>query len=373
MAPDFVLRPSEAPMSKLKISIVQAYAKSQLFLSFAIRQERSKIRAVAAPLQLGDAEDHISGLSECEKELSRAADNRDRDRHLSNLSTVQELLKLKSDFSAIFQQRIALVMNRIDSEDRIRMLEWISNIPYGKHHNRVKEARSADTCQWLLRHHKFREWEEASSSTILWLQGSPGAGKTFLASKVIDHRQALLESSPNQEGFAFFYCDRNEEQRRKPLSILQSYVRQLSKNPECIRKQLEDLCRSARANASDLGFDNCRQQLLKSVNLYTQTTLVLDALDECEAESRKLALEVIEYLTSKSRNTLKVFISSRPDRDIRDRFLNKPNIEIEATDNDEDIKIFVGEEIAKHGNWNDMRPGLKDKIVNTLQTKSRGM
>ncbi|RWA13342.1 hypothetical protein EKO27_g1765 [Xylaria grammica] len=312
IAQDPVLRPSEAPMSKLKISIVQAYAESQLFLSFAIQQERSKVRAVAAPFRLGDAEDHISGLSKCEKELSRAADNCDRDRHLSNRSTVQELLKLKSDFSAIFQQRIALVMNRIDSEDRIRMLEWISNIPYGKHHNRVKEARSADTS---------------------------GAGKTFLASKVIDHRQALLESSPNPEGFAFFYCDRNEEQRRKPLSILQSYVRQLSttvKNPECIRKQLEDLCRSARANASDLGFDNCRQQLLESVNLYTQTTLVLDALDE-------------------------------------DRFLNKLNIEIEATDNDEDIKIFVGEEIAQHGNWNDMRPGLKDKIVNTLQTKSRGM
>ncbi|KAI0537878.1 hypothetical protein GGR58DRAFT_325662 [Xylaria digitata] len=376
MAPDTTLRPPEADLSNLKTFIVQTYAKTQLFLSFADQQQRSRIGPVATPFKLGDAESHVNELSKCEKQLSRAADNCERHCDLSNRSNVRELLTTITDFSKVFQYQIDLVMNQIDSKDRTEMLEWISSVPYGQHHDRVREARTTDTCEWLLKHSKFREWEETSSSTILWLQGSPGAGKTFLASKVVDHRKALLESSPNPEGFAFFYCDRNEEQRRQPHSVLQSYVRQLSttgKNPNHIRKQLQDLCRKARDNGSKLSFENCREQLLESITMYSQTTLVLDALDECEPKSREKIFEVIEYLISRSGTGLKVFISSRPDRDIRNRFLNTPTVEIQATDNEEDIQKFVRGEIIKHGNWGGMSQDLQHHIVKVLFNKSRGM
>jgi ankyrin repeat domain-containing protein 50 len=115
-------------------------------------------------------------------------------------------------------------LERIDYKDQLEILEWISPIQYTAHHKTVEEARTDGTGEWLLRHEKFRE----------------GAGKTFLTSRVIDH---LLEIS-TLEGFAFFYCNQIEEDRRKPLSVLQSYVRQLSttiRNPRNIRKRLRDL------------------------------------------------------------------------------------------------------------------------------------
>ncbi|KAI0514341.1 ankyrin repeat-containing domain protein [Xylaria bambusicola] len=376
MVPDLSLRPSPEPLSAIKTVIVQAYNKIQLFLSFALEQQRSKIRHVAAVFNVANADSYVHDLSRCEKELHQAADICERHCNLSNRSAVQELLCLKEDFSKIFQTQIDVLMNRIESRDQIELLEWISRIPYGQHHNRVKDARTSDTCEWLLSHKWFRQWENSNVSTILWLQGFPGAGKTFLASKVIDHRQALVESSPNQEGFAFFYCDRNEEQRRQPLSVLQSYVRQLSttaKNPDRIRKSLQDCCQKARQYGSDLSFENCRDQLLESINLYHNTTLVLDALDECEPSSRGRILETIEYLISKSANNLKVFISSRPDQDIRDRFLKTPNIEIQATDNEKDIQRFVREKITQHKNWQGMSQSLQKDIVETLFAKSQGM
>lgn len=174
----------------------------------------------------------------------------------------------------------------------------------------------------------------------------------------------------------FFYCDRNEEQRRKPLSILQSLVRKLSttiKDTECIRKQLQDLCRERRRNGSDLSFDDCREQLLESVNLYTHTTLVIDAFDECEETSRGKILRTIEDLLSRPENHLRVLISSRPDHDLRNWFLHKPSIEIKATDNQEDIQKFIQEEITKHTNWGTMSPDLREKIVEVLHSKSQGM
>jgi len=77
---------------------------------------------------------------------------------------------------------------------------------------------------------------------------------------------------------------------------------------------------------------------------------VLDALDECEPDPRDRLVETIEFLLANSKRPVKVFISSRPDRDIRNRFLNKPNIEIQARHNEEDIRRFVDERIVKHGN-----------------------
>ncbi|KAI0439402.1 hypothetical protein F4803DRAFT_47018 [Xylaria telfairii] len=374
MAPDLPLRPPKESLLELKTFIVQTYAKSQQFLSFAILQQQQS--TVAAPFNLGGAEDHANDLAKCEKKLIRAAEDCERHCNLSDRQNMKELLNLQADFSRAFQDQIDLILNRIDNKERIEMLEWISPIQYGRHHDRVKEDRTVDTCKWLLEHYKFREWEESSLSTILWLQGSPGAGKTFLASKVIDHELARLKSSPNQEGFAFFYCDRNEEERRKPLSVLQSYVRQLSttaRKPGCIRRQLQDFCLNARESGSDLGFSDCREQMLQSINLYSQTTLVLDALDECEPESRLKILKVIEDLLSRSESRLKIFISSRPDRDIRDRFLETPNIEIQATDNEEDIRKFVRKKITEHGHWPKMSQDLQDYIAEVLFIKSTGM
>ena len=61
---------------------------------------------------------------------------------------------------------------RLQVEERLAILNWVSPIPYKKHHDLVTEARIGGTCEWLLQDDKFREWEESRSSVILWLQGS---------------------------------------------------------------------------------------------------------------------------------------------------------------------------------------------------------
>lgn len=203
-----------------------------------------------------------------------------------------------------------------------------------------------------------------------------GAGKTFLTSQVIDHVQAQLRGSPKETGFAYFYCNRNEDERRNPLSVLRSYVRQLStsvRNPGCMRKPLQDLCREKRLRGSDLGFDACKDQLLESVNLYSQTILILDALDECDPTLRWKLVEMMQYLISKSEQPLKIFISSRPDGDIKRRFTSRPNIEIQATDNQGDIEKFVNEEIDRPRQWGPISAPLRRDIVNILLERSQGM
>ncbi|KAH6714543.1 ankyrin repeat-containing domain protein [Leptodontidium sp. MPI-SDFR-AT-0119] len=300
-----------------------------------------------------------------------------RGQHIHDLTVTGGQAAVGSFRDVHFQDpRVSDLLERVEEKEQLEILKWISPIQYGKHHDTVKADRTLDTCEWLLQDERFRKWEDDSSSVILWLQGSPGAGKTFLTSKVIDHVRSRLESSPSQEGFAFFYCNRGEEERREPLSVLRSYTRQLSTtvgHPEEMRKKLRALWRETTLRGSDLSFEACREQLFESVNLYPRTTLVLDALDECDPGSRRKLIDAIKLLLSKSERPLKVFISSRPDRDIRFQFLSGPNIEIQARHNEKDIRKFVYEEIINHGGWRDMFPSLQEEIVKTLLDRSQGM
>ncbi|KAF4448569.1 hypothetical protein F53441_8046 [Fusarium austroafricanum] len=267
-------------------------------------------------------------------------------------------------------------MQVLETNERIKILSWISSIPYGKHHNAIKEARTYNTCEWILQDRRFKEWEHCNTSMLLWLQGSPGTGKTFSTSKVVDHIKNATRNSPNRENQAFFYCNRNEDERRKPIAVLRSWIRQLStvsENTEQIPKQIRRLHHQAIHEASDLTLEICRRCLLELTDLFSGTTLILDALDECESDSRGKLIEAIEFLLTHSKNPLRIFISSRPEGDIRERFQSRPYVEIHASNNRGDIARFVKTEIASHRRWNTMSPPLQHHISRTLIGHSNGM
>lgn len=203
-----------------------------------------------------------------------------------------------------------------------------------------------------------------------------GTGKTYLTSRVIDEIQDALKSNPNHEGLAFFYCNRNETERQEPLSVLRSFVRQLStiaNEEDSMQKNLRQLHIQTRLKASYLSIDVCKGLLLEFINLYPKTTLVLDALDECDKRKRGVLIETFDYLLDQALRPVKIFISSRPDGDIRERFKGRANIEIQATDNHDDIATFVESEITKHRRWKKISPGLQEEIIETLQKRSQGM
>lgn len=209
------------------------------------------------------------------------------------------------------------------------------------------------------------------------LIGPAGVGKTFLTSKAIDHIKSALINSPNENGFAFFYCNRYEENRRQPLSVLRSYVRQLSTsanaNKNTIHSELRKLYYESRLEGSDMDLEICKQKLLGLLNTYTKTTLILDALDECEFRPRRDLMKIIDFLLTRSQKPLKIFISSRPNGDIGEKYSEQSTIEIQPVDNQADIEKFVLQEIRAHHRWREMQSFLQNNIIQTLLSRSQGM
>ncbi len=160
------------------------------------------------------------------------------------------------------------------------------------------------------------------------------------------------------------------------MEVARSLLRQLS----CpifetgrIHRGIVDLQHELRKNGKDFTFGICEIWIQKMVDAYPRTTIILDALDECDEGSRSRLMDILDLLLQGSSAKLKVMISSRPDADIRDRFKHHPFIEISATDNHDDIAIFVKREIERHPRWTKMEDELRSEVMSVLLEKSQGM
>jgi hypothetical protein len=68
-------------------------------------------------------------------------------------------------------------------KQRKTILTWLSDaekLPYLKHHKENKKEILEGTGQWLLNDEVFKRWKDDSASSLLWLHGIPGSGKSKL-------------------------------------------------------------------------------------------------------------------------------------------------------------------------------------------------
>lgn len=234
------------------------------------------------------------------------------------------------------------IQDGLERKTRAKTLRAISRLQYTSHHQGAKKGRLKGSGQWLLQKREYQAWREDSSSSVLWLHGIPGSGKTKITSLVIDE----LETSEN---LAFFYCMRNpaEPQRGQCDQILASLVRQLAAvQPDSlilpsVVAHYEDAV-SGTCDFEDQAWssDGSAEVLLKLMEDYPAVTLVIDALDEVNQEDRQELMDILSQLLRDSPNLLKIFISSRSNYDIALHFDGSPNVYIDS-DNTGDISAFM--------------------------------
>ncbi|KAI1368511.1 hypothetical protein F5Y08DRAFT_296011 [Xylaria arbuscula] len=371
-------------IENLESSLIQLYGRvlQGLIKAGQVLSETNPLKYLSAILEPDTVPNLLASLEDGEVQVDREVVACDAQRNAEVTAglrkQLQSLLQLAEPVLRI-DANIKIVLQQLEGNELTRILQWISPIEFRRHHDTIRELRTSNTCDWLLQRPKFGQWVSATSATTLWLQGFPGSGKTFLISRVIENIEETLSIDTNDESFAFFYCNRNEENRRNTLDILRSYVRQLSTTPRrsgLIFPELKQLYADSQMKGAGWTLGLCRVYLIKLLNLYPRTTLVLDALDECKPEERANLLDFFDSIPSECSKPVRIFISSRPEGDIRQRLNHLSNIEIQATDNENDIARFVMQSIEKNGRWSGVlrkNQPLKDRIVDTLLTQSNGM
>lgn len=300
---------------------------------------------------------------------------------LRNENMRKALAQLDTPIQHVNDQLEALVKDQ-ERVKKFEILGWISKMPYNQHHETVRSGRLEDSRRGLFDLPEYMNWRKSRQPSLLWLHGIPGSGKSKLVSLVVD---TLRENGLNaqSEPLAYVYCTRStsEPQRAESEHILRSILRQLA----CARPGLpiRDPVLQKWQDLQEEGFDLRQLTVAETQSLILElldgssTTVVIDALDECDPKSRFEILETLEKLLSSTNSLVKILVSSRDPR-VLSRLKSYSVSCIDASHNTEDIERFVEFEVTKSIEQGRLLGGsvsseLKSKIIATLKSGAQGM
>jgi hypothetical protein len=161
-------------LTNLQSVLVALYSTSLNVLAeaetlFSQGVARQTMHAILHP---GEAKELIAELTKLETKLAQEVQVCESARGASADTHLEGLLRDLNAPLARIDDSVKELLTGMQAGERSDLLKWISGIPFGEHHDTVKNTRTPGTCEWLLRHQRFRDWEETSSSAILWLQGT---------------------------------------------------------------------------------------------------------------------------------------------------------------------------------------------------------
>ena len=156
---------------------------------------------------------------------------------------------------------------------------------------------------------------------VYWIYGLPGIGKTSLAHSICER----LDDEKQLVGG--FFCRRGDSSMGESRNILPSLIYKLAMVFPLFRaivaKRLRDKPNLTPESMQDTLFLEFIRSLPHHLDQHT-LVFTIDALDECgSAQSRREILRVLRDATAEA-PWLKIIITSRPEVDIIQHFLNTP-------------------------------------------------
>lgn len=168
-------------LHNLHAALVVLYAAILRLIALAHRlfAKNTTTRVIHALINPSKISDFLAKFQDLETRVEIEAQNCERMRSQEvdmtlqiSLCSLQKVLESLQKPVLRTDERVSCFLEKVDQRERLEILEWISNVQHGKNHETVKEKRTQSTCEWLLKHEHYLEWQDTSSSIILWLHGT---------------------------------------------------------------------------------------------------------------------------------------------------------------------------------------------------------
>ncbi|KAJ6541357.1 hypothetical protein B0H19DRAFT_852133, partial [Mycena capillaripes] len=250
--------------------------------------------------------------------------------------------------------------------ERAQIIEWLSPINFFLRQAYISQVRQPGTGSWLLVHPHFQTWQSGSGRT-LWCCGIPGAGKTVLASRVVDHLS--VESENTKAAVACIYLNHKEAGDQTPAMLLSGLWRQLVHGRD-ISPDVKELYEKHKEKRTQPSLDEVFPVLQKVITEFSQVYIVVDAVDEYPEMHRQILLKHLRKMGS----TVNLMITSRPHLTPDSSLPNLNTIEICANEGDlrryVDAQIRMSAHLTKHVQT---QVNLRDEIHSKITCTVDGM
>jgi NACHT domain len=220
---------------------------------------------------------------------------------------------------------------------------------------------------------------------LLWIFGQPGAGKTFLSSKIIHHLQC--EEMSSTTFVAYFFIKEDNQDLKSIDNILKSIAFQIAQSDLLFRKFVLKVCKNSE-NLRNLQtfWNKVFQDFFGSPRCSSFVFVVLDGVDEAPRQDRETLLGLLHGLhslrASFERPKIQIAVIGRPDlqNDIFRQWGELvEHVDVSADRNKADIERYIMQEVDKVQMLRSKRLSIKDKnnlrqlIVDKLREGADGM
>ncbi|KAH6908100.1 hypothetical protein BKA70DRAFT_1104101 [Coprinopsis sp. MPI-PUGE-AT-0042] len=229
-----------------------------------------------------------------------------------------------------------ITINFVDTTpfEDTKILDWLSIINYRALQMVNFEKAIAGTCSWFLRSRIFKQFLEGQFN-ILWGTGMPGAGKTTLASIVIEHLQNYAKLRGPRIALAFAYCRYTEP---VPVQqILAALIRQLLERYPFLYPLVQPIYEQHRREMTKPSKSQLLRLLSDISQVFETLFCALDGLDEAAPD---IQFDLLKALSSVK---AQFFITSRPLQPLHSVLPNARFFTIVA--HDEDIELLIHDKL----------------------------
>ncbi|KAF9760724.1 hypothetical protein IL306_004166, partial [Fusarium sp. DS 682] len=212
------------------VKLIDAFQRERSLLHFAMTHENTQlVKHIKATSdensrQLADLVRLIKNKSTEDGHRVARLDRILSDLQLSNLNIAEGIGHLQNSQLSAHQKEV---------------FDWISPVDYAPQQSDIFSRREPGTGEWLLESREYKSWLKGDKQT-LFCPGIPGAGKTIMASIVVN---SLLESfhSESNIGVAYIYCNFRRRHEQQASDLVANILKQLSENQPSVFKPVEDL------------------------------------------------------------------------------------------------------------------------------------
>ncbi|PTB69684.1 hypothetical protein BBK36DRAFT_1088488, partial [Trichoderma citrinoviride] len=205
------------------------------------------------------------------------------------------------------------------------------------------------TCEWFFADGRFRNWRDSDDSRLLWVSAGPGCGKSVLSRALIDERR--LSTNVTTSTVCYFFFKDGDEGRMYAHNALCAILHQLF-----VQDFTGNLIEQALPRHEKFGekltktFSELWNILIQCATSLDSGEIIclIDALDECHAESRNKLIDELKNLyqnSSKRPPRLKFLITSRPYDDIELSFRRLSDTTAYVRFDGDDKSAEIGDEI----------------------------
>ena len=205
----------------------------------------------------------------------------------------------------------------------------------------------SDTGEWFLSDDRFKSWRDTPESSLLWVKGSPGQGKSVLAKIALRNLEARVPGGDSV--VIYFFCFQKKEYFGRATDILQALIIQLVDCQELYQylpnRYIEDDAKFLTAPLASLWV--LLYELVVNIG-HRHIYCVIDAFDECMEDNgqRSDLLRNFAELVSMKQKHVKVLITSRPgEQDINAELQRFPTLELQA--HTEDLRAVISTQVEK--------------------------